>query len=103
MRIKTNRSGEKQQYQFRAEARVRACLDAYIQTNPHIPPSELLNIIVAHGLKSLGIDAWELPEPSKLRGARRRNATIANIDKIKLKIPKSIPLFYPVEDDTEAA
>lgn len=88
------RGGTKPQFQFRPEKRVRACLEAYLEANAHLPDSEVLNILIAYGLRSQGIDPWSLPEPARLN-ARARAVTIDH------HAPSVSPLYAPLRTPTE--
>lgn len=58
--------GTKPQLQFRPEPQVDAALRACIKAHKDVPISQLVNMLVAHGLESIGLSPWELPAPNTL-------------------------------------
>ena len=94
--------GKKRQLQFRAEPQVEACLQAYIDLHPDITLSNILNFLVAQGLRNVGLDPWLLPQhhPKGSMGATRQ-VCIADTTKLRRVGPDIVvPFSYPTGELT---
>lgn len=94
--------GKKRQLQFRAEPQVEACLQAYVDLHPDITLSNILNFLVAQGLRNVGLDPWLLPQhhPKGSVGASRP-VCIADTTKLRRVGPDIVvPFSYPTGELT---